>query len=390
MTRDRDTETPPDFAHAVGTLGPALLTMLHAFESVSRRLHPPQMAELRGELGPVVARLTQAHDALRRCDPPADLGAFAEQLSLGAQEAEHAGRLFLGEERTGPGGPMDILEAMRAHARAQAALFPLRSTLPPLDAWFIEPGFEERLSGLAEAASRGEAVGLFNASNDRDRRGGFTLFVPEDYSNARAWPLVVALHGGLGHGGEFVWTWLREARSRGWLLLAPTSRDTTWSLQSPDLDGRSLDGMLEYVIGRWRVDPARLLLTGLSDGGTFALLHGLSEDSPFTHLAPVSGVLHPLNFANGNLARAKGRRIRLVHGARDWMFPVETAREAARALGEAGAEIDYDEVEGLSHAWPRERGGQILAWAAGNDDPVRVNAPGTTRDGSTPRAGDGD
>jgi phospholipase/carboxylesterase len=35
--------------------------------------------------------------------------------------------------------------------------------------------------------------------------------------------LVVALHGGSGHGRGFLWSWLRDARSFGAILIAPTS-----------------------------------------------------------------------------------------------------------------------------------------------------------------------
>jgi phospholipase/carboxylesterase len=72
--------------------------------------------------------------------------------------------------------------------------------------------------------------------------------------------------------------------------------------------------MLSYVRENWRVDPERILLTGLSDGATYTLLHGLRKESPYTVLAPISGVLHPTNLVNGNVERAKGRRIYLVHG----------------------------------------------------------------------------
>ena len=54
-------------------------------------------------------------------------------------------------------------------------------------------------------------------------RGAFSLYVPEYYDPARAWPLVVAMHGGSGNGGAFLWSWLREARTRGFILLAPTA-----------------------------------------------------------------------------------------------------------------------------------------------------------------------
>jgi len=204
-----------------------------------------------------------------------------------------------------------------------------------------------------------------------DARGGFVFYVPERYDGSEALPLVVALHGGFGHGRDFVWTWLREARSRRCCLLAPSSLDTTWSLHDPDRDGAALRSMVEFVMERWRIDASRVLLTGLSDGATFSLLCGLAEGSPFTALAPVSGVLHPWNFRNGNMGRARGKRIYLVHGALDWMFPVDTARTARTALAQAGADLVYRELADLSHAYPREENGRILRWL----DP-RLGLPG--------------
>ena len=49
-------------------------------------------------------------------------------------------------------------------------------------------------------------------------------------------PWIVALHGGSGHGRSFLWSWVREARSRRCLLVAPTSLGATWSFQGTDLD----------------------------------------------------------------------------------------------------------------------------------------------------------
>jgi phospholipase/carboxylesterase len=92
------------------------------------------------------------------------------------------------------------------------------------------------------------------------------------------------------------------------------------------------------------------------------LLTGLAADSPFTHLAPISGVLHPMNFAIGNLDRARGKPIYLVHGAADWLFPVSLAQEAARVLEEADAALVYREIEDLSHTYPREENLRIIEW----------------------------
>ena len=140
-------------------------------------------------------------------------------------------------------------------------------------------------------------------------RGGFSLYVPETYDQGRAYPLVVALHGGSGNGGAFLWSWLREARTRGFIVLAPTAIGSTWSLMDPDTDGPSIDRMVDQVAGEWHIDAGRQLLTGMSDGGTFSYVLGLRGGCRFTHLAPVAAAFHPmmLTFADaGSPARPAG------------------------------------------------------------------------------------
>jgi phospholipase/carboxylesterase len=75
-------------------------------------------------------------------------------------------------------------------------------------------------------------------------------------------------------------------------------------------------------------------------------------------------VLHPFLLASGGLGRARGRPIYLVHGALDWMFPVQTARMARAALETAGAQVVYREIEDLSHTYPRDENPRILDWLA--------------------------
>jgi phospholipase/carboxylesterase len=345
---------------AVDQLGPALLRGLAAFEQVQRRLHPPAIASLRQALAEFAPPVESASNALAAVAPPERLADFHAQLGRAALHLREALRLFL-DPAAGPDGTMRVLTAMREHCRAQAALYPLRSSLPPVNRYFFEAPVWDRIAALDPEPTADRRVGLHHAHDAPDERGGFTLFVPESYDGA-ALPLVVALHGGAGHGSDFLWTWVREARSRRFLLLAPTSQGPTWSLMGPDRDAAALDAMVEFVRARWEIDPDRILLTGLSDGATYALLHGLRAESPCTALAPVSGVLHPANFANGNMERARERRIYLVHGALDWMFPIGLARAAAEELAGAGADLEFREIEDLSHTYPREENGRILAW----------------------------
>ena len=157
--------------------------------------------------------------------------------------------------------------------------------------------------------------------------------------------------------------WLREARTRGCILISPTSREATWSLMNPVLDGDRLRALVHRVAQRWSVDSNRVLLTGMSDGGTFSLLTGLIERAPFTHLAPISGSFHPMLLEGAD--NVAGLPIYLVHGALDWMFPIDMARTANAALSAAGADVTFREIADLSHTYPRDENPHILDWFLG-------------------------
>jgi phospholipase/carboxylesterase len=258
---------------------------------------------------------------------------------------------------------MAVFRSLRYASQAQEALYPLAAKFPPVSAFFLDPGVRDDADLLAKLEQpAADRTGIRHDHNEPGTRGGFSLYVPEYYSAERAWPLVVALHGGSGNGRNFLWSWLREARSFGAILIAPTATGRTWALMGHDTDTPNLMRILELVQGHWKIDPKRLLLTGMSDGGTFCYVTGLSRASPFTHLAPVSATFHPLMAAMADSERMRDLPIYLAHGERDWMFPVESARHTRDALSAAGATVTYREIADLSHCYPREINPDILRW----------------------------
>ena len=181
----------------------------------------------------------------------------------------------------------------------------------------------------------------------------------------RAWPLVMALHGGSGHGRAFLWSWLRDARSRGAILVAPTATGRTWALQrAPMPTPRTSPAFsracapLERRSGAapaHRHERRRHVRLRVGPGGGV----------PFTHLAPVAAAFHPMMADVADPERLTGLPVFLVHGALDWMFPVAVARQAHRALSAAGARVTYRELDDLSHCYPREMNAAMLAWLDG-------------------------
>jgi phospholipase/carboxylesterase len=356
----------PAVAEATEALLAPLLAALDRVEWAQRFLFPPRAPELAGRLVPHARRLVEPLHALEAADWPDDLRPLRERLGQVARQAVELIETFVGATRSGE--PIELYRALRRFAPLQEALYPLAPVLEPVSRFFLEPArrHDDVLVGrLRDAALRddGARVGVLHARNDRGTRGGLSLYAPETWDGTAAMPLIVALHGGSGHGRDFLWSWLREARSRGALLLAPTALDRTWSITGgEDVDGLRLRAAVEDVSARYHVDRSRVLLTGMSDGATYALLCGLAEGMPFTHLAPACGVLHPFLLARGGIERARGRPIYLVHGALDWMFPVHVARTGREALETAGARVVYREIPDLSHTYPRDENPRILDW----------------------------
>jgi phospholipase/carboxylesterase len=334
-----------------------LLDTLDALGSVARHMHPTHLEAAIGRLGDRDDTLRAAYDAFAGPTSPTLTSVADTTLRICEQLRDAIGS---------PDGLRSAYRALRQVGRALEALYPLTSVLPSVSRFFLEPEMREdqaRLDRLTVGGVRTDVrVGVMHAANETSERGGFSLYVPEDYDPTRAYKLVMALHGGSGHGRLFLWSWLREARSRGAILVAPTAIGDTWSLMQPELDSANLETVLEQVAQGWNVDRSHLLLTGMSDGGTFTLLSGLDDGSPFTHLAPVAASFHPMLLTMAEPRRVTGLPVYLVHGALDWMFPVSIARTAQRALTAAGARVTYREIADLSHTYPRDENAGMLDW----------------------------
>ena len=341
---------------------PPLLDSLQALIFVARHLHPPDFDRVIEAIGSPEDALQAARSRWTEWPPQfADVRAALETASDAALSAFAGLRTV---QRDG-GDIASVFRAVRYLPRAQEALYPLAAKFPPVNTFFLDPDLhnDALLSRLAEPAA--ENTGVFHDHNEPGSRGGFSIYVPEYYTGDRAWPWVMALHGGSGNGRGFLWSWLRDARSFGAILVAPTATGRTWALMGDDADTPNLARILQTVQSRWNIDSSRLLLTGMSDGGTFCYVTGLERASPFTHLAPVSATFHPLMAAMADAERLQGLPIHLVHGRLDWMFPVEVARHTRDALTAAGANVTYREIDDLSHCYPREINADILRWLNG-------------------------
>ena len=358
-----DADTEPAVG-AVSQLVPATLKAMHALEFAGRHVSPtslPQIIEaMAGRDDEVKAALALS----RTLDWPERLKPVRACLEPAA-EAAAAGIAGLRSASEAPQPIVAAYRALRNYAQAAQAIYRMAAFLKPVSQFFLEQsarGDAALAARLAAVDPAREKVGVMHAGGPPGTRGGFSLYVPETYDEGRACPLVVALHGGSGNGGAFLWSWVREARTRGFIVLAPTAIGSTWSLMDPDTDGPSIDAMVEHVAGQWNIDASHQLLTGMSDGGTFSYVLGLRGGCRFTHIAPVAAAFHPMMLTFADEARLRDLPVYIVHGVEDWMFPSQLARQAEQTLGQAGARVTYREIADLSHTYPRDENGAMLDW----------------------------
>ena len=338
------------YADAAQRVETRVLHFLRTFEDIQDNLHfgkiPDAQARLRDTLVDFFDRDAHTFVAL---EPPSDRAAAHAALTAALTHLQNASRAFL----DGKAGPtfgsafvssrfslcrgLDVLYAERAH-------FPIMSTY-----WAPRDAPAHEVLQDRPAADLDLDVGMLHRPAG-DAHAEYSLYVPESYTPDRDWPLIVCLHGGYGRGDDYIWTWLRPARSRGYILLSPKSRGPTWSVLRPPVDIASILAIFDSVCAEYAVDRGRVYLSGLSDGGTFTYLLGLDQTDLFAGIAPIAGELSPA--ADGMLRQKQGLHlpIHVIHGVHDFIFPVASVRSSNELLRHIGYRLTYTELPDWSHS----------------------------------------
>ena len=327
-----------------------LLAFLRTFESIQENMRVERLGEFQAQLRGVApdgfADLTAG---LARVEPPETLRRFHDAFLAGIRHCGNASEAFLSASENGYS--LASIDIRRALCRGLDLLYGVRAHTPALGEYWLLPGAMAERDSLEAASPDADApVGVMHRKRAAPM-ADYSLYVPENYTPRRDWPLVVCLHGAYGRGDHYIWSWLRPAKSRGYMLLAPKSSDVTWSVLRPELDARPVAAMLEEVCGEYAVDRERVYLSGLSDGGTYTYLLGLSRPELFAGIAPIAADFHEM--MDDMLRRKQGidLPIYIVHGAMDHIFPVDPIRKGHALLNRLGYNARYEELPDWGHSW---------------------------------------
>jgi phospholipase/carboxylesterase len=338
---------PDDGAYAatLTTLQHEIVNFLRTFESIQEDLRlgavDQSQARLVGAVGDTFRRFDSTFLPLT---PPADKAELHEKLCVAISELGRSLNFFM--TKPSQQWTLSFLYSRRSFCRGLYALYELRDQLPIVAEYFLQPGAKAPVATTSDGPPTG-----FIQRERNDDRSEYTLYIPEDYSPDKPLPLIVALHGGYGHGSEYVWTWLRPARSRGYAILAPKSLGDTWDMTVPSYDTRSVTRMLDEVKREYSIDSSRVYLTGLSDGGIFTYILGLEQSQLFRGLSPVAGALHLVVDQMLREGRGKDTPLFVIHGVHDFIFPVTFTRQTNNLLKQIGYDVKYEELPDWGHAF---------------------------------------
>lgn len=145
------------------------------------------------------------------------------------------------------------------------------------------------------------------------RRQGYAVYLPPNYDPQRAYPLMIVLHGGSSNGNLFLgvvlgnnMNWLEYDQhlwddyvpqwTPDWIVVAPDGYGQViwrWMGEQDVLD------TLADVEANYHVDPDRVVLSGLSNGGMGAHMIGMRHAWRFSAVVAIAGAPSWLQYAGG-------------------------------------------------------------------------------------------
>jgi hypothetical protein len=231
----------------------------------------------------------------------------------------------------------------------------------------LAPGFDEVFQRLRAGRPYSSEVarGVVRDSHDMGGRTfAYSVEVPQTYDAARRYQVRFQLHGGVGRP---------EAALRGSGSIGALAGDdqiyvmpAAWN-EAPWWDGAQVENLrviLDRVKRAYNVDENRVVVSGVSDGGSGAYYIAMRDSTPYASFLPLNGFIMIL--ANPSLGireqlfpnNLRNKPFFVVNGGRDRLYPTSLVDPYIRHLQNGGVTLTYrpqPEGEHNTAWWPDVR-----------------------------------
>ena len=188
----------------------------------------------------------------------------------------------------------------------------------------------------------------------------YLLYKPSSKPSKGKWPLLVFLHGRGERGSN-----LNLVKKHGPAKIVE-SKDLPFVIASPQCPRTDLwwkpeivTGLVDDLLQKHPIDPDRVYLTGLSQGGFGTWATAARFPDKFAAVAPICGGGKP------EWAKKYGTLpIWNFHGDADRVVPVRLSRVMVEAVKKAGGKITHTEYPGVGHdSWTKTyRNPKLYEW----------------------------
>ena len=187
----------------------------------------------------------------------------------------------------------------------------------------------------------------------------YLLFLPQDYGKEpdKKWPLMLFLHGAGERGSD-----VNKVKIHGPPKIVETRKDFPFIVASPQCpenkwwEPQEVIALLDEVQAKYKVDPDRVYLTGLSMGGYGTWETATQYPERFAAIVPICGGGRPYT-----ARRLKDLPTWVFHGEKDDVVPIKRSEEMVDALKRAGGDVKFTRYPDARHdSWTATYNNQEL------------------------------
>jgi len=189
----------------------------------------------------------------------------------------------------------------------------------------------------------GQTPQRFEKEVRKTLRLNYLLYLPPQYGNSKEqWPLMLFLHGAGEKGDDLEKVTVhgppklvaKEGKTFPFVIASPQCPDENSWTDELRLD--ALDGMLNELVSRYRIDKDRIYVTGLSMGGFATWALAFRYPDRFAAIAPICGRGNP-----AKVDRIKHLPVWVFHGGKDPAVPLNNSQVMVDALKKLGSNVKF-------------------------------------------------
>jgi pimeloyl-ACP methyl ester carboxylesterase len=175
--------------------------------------------------------------------------------------------------------------------------------------------------------------------------GRYDVYLPQTEPDERL-GAIVFLHGNGGNLKVLPWTWRSFANRHRFVIVCPTFGFGFWGAGGVSAVDRALSDALRHL----PIDPDRVYLAGISDGGKGVTRSATAHPERYHGLIYVSPTMRQDELAAPAFVEAwRGRPILVVQGAEDRNVHKETVDPAVALLQAQGSDVTYQVFPNEDH-----------------------------------------